>query len=113
MAKESTIRTKCKEELIKDGWVCWIPTRNRFGAGVTHTKDGYKMGDDIFNIFDLVAWRYNKMLLIQYTTKGLTSTRLKKIKKWISKNKVSLPKGVSAEVWGYTDRVGFDKKIKI
>lgn len=131
MAKESTIRKKCKEELLGRDYVVWIPTRNRFGSGVTHTKDYYKAGDDIFNIFDLIGWKKDKILFVQYTgvkpkkyknKKGKIKKydnfinvyeRERKIMNFINKYKLKLPKGVKVEVWGYVDREGFVIKKEI
>lgn len=113
MAKESTIRNKAKEKLVSEGYVVWIPTRNRFGAGVTTWQDGKKAGDDIWNIFDLIGWKEDKLIFIQYTSVSNIRKREKKIRSFIDKHKLSIPKSCRAEVWGYKDRKGFTHKIKI
>lgn len=106
--KESLIRGKCQEVLRKDGWVMCTPKRGRNGSSITETLDGVKKGsEDIFTIFDIVAWKEDILRFIQYTSASNISARVKKIKDFIRENNLVLPEGVYIEVWGYTDRKGF------
>lgn len=118
MAKESLIRQKATEKLLQDGWVINIPTRTRFGSSNTYwlDKNGDKERkgtDDIFSIIDLLAWKDNELLLVQYTSKTGVLARIKKINKFIKKHNIKIPDGVKIEVWGYENRVGFERVEEI
>lgn len=96
MAKEATIRKRAKEEL--EEWVVWIPT-----ATAWHSND-------VFTIFDLIAWNDCYMRFIQYTSHSNVSARLKKIREYMKEHKLVMPPHCTGEVWGYTDREGFTRK---
>ena len=110
MAKETLIRQKCVKELKREGWVICAPVRARHGSSRTYYKGKMIGSDDIFSIFDLVAWHDSPMRFIQYTSTSNFSTRVKKIQKFIKENKLSMPPHCTAEVWGYKDREGFTRK---
>jgi len=111
MAKEETIRKRAIEELREDGWVVHVPTRRRYGSGTTYLKGKYEQSDDIFTIWDLIAWKEGELFLLQYTSKEHVSTRVNKIKDFMEKNDLEFP--CRAEVWGYENRVGFVRKIEL
>ena len=113
MAKERTIKNRAKEKLIDDGYVVWIPSNSRYGSGITHNKYNYLQGNDIFNVFDLICWRGDKMKFIQYTSLSNVSTRVNKILEFIKRNTLKIPEGIDLEVWGYEDRIGFTRSEKI
>ena len=105
MAKEKTIRKHCKNNLLEQDYTVCVPNRSRYGAFSNYLPK-HKQGDDLFGIFDLVAWKDDEMLFVQYTAKSAISTREKKVKEFLDNADVSLPKGCKAEVWGYVDRSG-------
>lgn len=117
MASENVIRKKAKEKLAADGWIISMPKRQRFGATTTTLPEGktfdngkqYKGHDDFFSVFDGIAWKDGEIKFIQWTSHSNVSERIKKIKKFISSWDISLPRHVTAEVWGYTDREGFTR----
>lgn len=113
MAKERTIRDKAKKELIEMGYVVCVPNRSRFGAFSTYFQDEHKQGDDLFGIFDLVAWKEDEILFVQYTSHAGVYARRKKIETFMKENNCKVPKGCRIEVWGYTDRKGFKNKLLI
>ena len=100
MPAEQFIRKKAIDILGKEGFVYWYPAKVR-----------YKQ-NDIFGIFDLVCWRKKttKIKFLQLTTLPNFSTRKKKIKRFLEKNKLSQQKPVEIEVWGWNSR---KKEFKI
>jgi hypothetical protein len=94
MPKESEIRKKAIKILNHEGWICWFPAKAR-----------YKQ-NDIFGIIDLLAIKGERFKKIQLTTLANISTRRKKIRKFIKKNKVKL----SVEIWAWSNK---NKKFKI
>lgn len=123
MAKEQTIRTKAKDKLTANGWIVSIPNRQRFGATTTTLKDGdvferdddkdpkqHAGNDDYFTIFDGIAWKSDKMRLIQWTSTDNVSTRVNKINDFLTERDVQTPKGTTIEVWGYENGKGFTRQ---
>lgn len=82
---EAQIKQKVKKQLDKDGYIYWFPLRNRYRK------------EDIFTIWDLIAWKDSEMRFIQFTSKSNISTRKKKIEKYFKENNVFCP----TEVWGW------------
>ncbi len=101
MAKEATIRKHAKEELEKHGWAYWIPTATQWNS------------NDVFGIFDVIAWSGKEMRLIQYTSVHNINARKKKIMGFIIENDLKIPPGITIEVWGYEDRKGFTKASEL
>ena len=111
MSKEATIRKHAIEDLLEDGWILFVPTRRRFGSGTTYMGEEVKQADDIFTLFDLIAWKKDEFLLVQYTSKSNIRTREHKIKGFLAKHSLELP--CRAEVWGWEDYKDFTSKIKL
>ena len=115
MAKEKTIRKRAQEKLTEEGWVVWIPSSARYGAGTTYFDDGdCKRGDDIFNIFDLVAWRDRQIKFVQYTARSSVSARVAKVLDLFEERDLKVGAAdIIVEVWGYEDRKGFTRKVSL
>lgn len=113
MAKEETIKKHAREKLIEEGYVIYTPNNTRYGSGVTRWEGETKRGNDVYNIIDMMAWKEDEILLLQYTDTTNTSTRVKKVKKFLNKHSVEVPEGCRLEVWGYKNRKGFTKVEKI
>jgi len=98
--KEAEIRKRAIEKLKKEKWILWYPAKIRFKQ------------NDIFGIFDLICWkrRTGEIKFIQLTTKANLSTREKKIKKFIKKNRLPKRKFLDIEIWGWSKK---EKKFKI
>lgn len=82
---EYQIKQKVKKQLEKEGYIYWFPLRNQYRK------------EDIFTIWDCLAWKDSDMRFIQFTSKQNISTREKKIKKFFEENQVFCP----TEVWGW------------
>ena len=65
--KEKELKKLLKQELIAKGYANWWPAKVRF----------YQ--NDIFGVYDCIAWNGENLLLIQMTTKPNVSARKKKI----------------------------------
>jgi len=111
MASEKTIRQHCKQTLVEDGWVVCTPNKSRYGSLTITWESDFSQGDDLFNIFDLIGWRADEMLFVQYTTKGNTAAREKKVDEFMSEFDVTLPDGCTAEIWGYKNQSGGEFEI--
>ena len=100
MPKESEIRKKAVEILGKKKFLCWYPAKVKFKQ------------NDIFGIFDLICWKgkTSEIKFIQLTTKANLSTREKKIKKFLKKNRLPKRNFLNIEVWGWCKK---EKKFKI
>jgi len=100
MAKESLIRKKAVEILKKEGWLVWWPSKAIFKQ------------NDIFGAFDIICWkkRTGALKFIQLTTLPNLSTRIKKIKNFLKKNRLSKQNSASIETWGWNKR---KKEFKI
>jgi hypothetical protein len=94
MAKESLIRKKAIEILEKEGFIYWYPGKIRFKQ------------NDIFGVFDLVCWqkKTTKIKFLQLTTLPNFSTRKKKIKEFLRKNRFPRKVAVGIEIWGWNQR---------
>jgi len=103
MPKEAETRKKIVQILNKEKFLCWYPARVK-----------YKQ-NDIFGIFDLICWQKRKSTLkfIQLTTLSNLSTRIKKIKNFLKKNKLSKRAPAKIEVWGWNKRNKGFKIVKI
>ena len=103
MPKEAVIRKKAIQILKNDRWVIWFPCRVK-----------YKQ-NDVFGIFDLVCWQKKtaKIKFVQLTTLPNLSTRQKKIKNFLKKNKLSKRILVDIEAWGWNKRNKMFKVVKI
>lgn len=102
MATESTIRKRAKEKLEDEGWDCyWIPT-----ATTWHSND-------VFGIYDVLAWKRDQMRWIQYTSRDHVSHRVNKINDFKKEHDVSLPPNCKDEVWGYENRKGFTRIVNL
>ena len=88
MPKEALIRKKAIQILEEEKWVCWWPAKVKFKK------------NDIFGVFDVVCSRKNKIKFIQLTTTSNSSTRRKKIEKFLKTMKLKIP----SEVWGYSKK---------
>ena len=82
---EYQIKQKVKKELDKEGYIYWFPLRNRYRK------------EDIFSIWDLIAWKDSELRFIQFTSKSNISARKRKIEKFFEENGVFCP----TEIWGY------------
>lgn len=111
MAKESTIKDHAEEELNEEGWLTYVPVNSRYGSGITRWEEDYKRGNDVFNIWDLIAWRDGELLLIQYTAADKVASRRRKIEEFLEEHDLELP--CRAAVWGYKDRQGFTRKVEL
>jgi len=100
MAKESEIRKKAVQILEKQKWLIWWPSRAIFKQ------------NDIFGIFDLICLkkRAGDLKFIQLTTLSNLSTRRKKIKNFLKKNRLFKKNPMNIEVWGWNKR---KKEFKI
>lgn len=94
MAKEILIRKKAVGILEREGFVYWYPAKVRFKQ------------NDIFGVFDLVCWqkRTTKIKFLQLTTLSNLSTRKKKIKDFLRKNRFPQKISVGIEVWGWNQK---------
>lgn len=89
--KEAEIRKRAKERLQAEGWIIWYPYKTR-----------YAKETDVFSIFDILAWREDKMLYIQLTTFENRNKRINKIQSYLNKHKVWLDgKYNKALVWAW------------
>lgn len=117
MAKEKTIRQKATDELLSKGWVLCVPTRSRFGSSNTYwieNDEKQRVGtDDFFSIFDLMAWKKDKIKLVQYTSRTAVGSRITKINNFIEARELIIPEHIEVEVWGYEDRLGFTRVEKL
>lgn len=102
MRQEAQTRKKAIAILKKKNFVCWHPAKVK-----------YKQ-NDIFGVFDLVCWqrKTTNIKFIQLTTLPNLSTRKKKIKNFLKKNKLSKQSLVDIEVWGWNKRDKIFKTIK-
>ena len=82
---EYQIKQQVKKKLDKEGYIYWFPLRNKYRK------------EDIFSIWDLIAWKDSELRFIQFTSKSNISARKKKIEKYFKDNDVFCP----SEVWGY------------
>jgi len=102
MAKEAITRKKAIQILERKGWLVW------HGPKVKYKQT------DIFGTFDLICWkkRVGELKFIQLTTLPNLSTRRKKIKNFLKKNKINtkiLP-AVEIELWAWNKN---NKKFKV
>ena len=97
-SKGSKHEREAKKELEKNGWTVFKPQKtSKFGT------------QDIFNMFDIVAIKDNKITFVQVKT-GSTAGFLKKLKLWKKKHDIE---NVSWELWVRKDaRTGKDKWTK-
>lgn len=109
MAKESTHRKKAKKKLLDDGYIVSTPCRSRYGAFVTDWGDDNKRGDDLFTIVDMVAWKKDQILFVQYTDDTHFGSHVTKIKDFIEEHNLTFPEGVEMQVWGHEHRKGFTR----
>lgn len=94
MAREAKIRKEAIQILEKKKFLYWYPAKVR-----------YKQ-NDIFGIFDLICWEKRKgnLKFVQLTTLSNLSTRQKKIKNFLKKNRLLKQGVVDIEVWGWNKR---------
>lgn len=112
MAKEATIRKHARSNLLQQDYAVSVPCRSRYGAFVNYTsEDDHKRGDDLFGIYDLVAWKNDEFRLVQYTSVSNMNARVKKVENFLEKADVTIPAGCSSEVWGYIHNSGGDFEI--
>ena len=97
MPSESIIRKKAIKILTDKNWICWFPSRARFKQ------------NDVFGIIDLLAVRKKTIKKIQLTTLTNVSTRRKKIKNFLKKNKIQM----TVEIWAWDKNNKEFKKTKI
>lgn len=95
--KETAIRQKVKKELQFDGFLVWYPPRTRWSG-------------DIFTIFDLIAWKKDKMVMIQLTTYSNMSARCRKIRNYCKLYSLDYPE---MWVWGWNAKKKEFRKIKV
>ena len=97
--KESLIRKKALEILTNKGYVCWCPTKVKWHE------------TDIFGVFDTICISNKKtgVLFIQWTDITNIYHRVKKVKKFLTENNLSL----YCEVWGLDPKKGEFKIIYI
>jgi len=102
--KEREIRKKAIKILEDQEWVCWFPSRIK-----------WKKETDIFGVFDLICWqkRTANIKFVQLTTLPNLSTRKKKIKDFLKKNKLSAQVSVEIVVWGWDQKKREFKKEEI
>lgn len=95
---EKEIKEKAKDILTLEGYAFWWPPHVRF----------YER--DIFGVFDFIAARNSKVILVQITTTSNLSARRKKILKFLEIYKLDIPE---AWVWAYRESVGHFEFHKI
>lgn len=90
-----------------------MPNRSRYGATTTTLPDGetfdndkqHAGNDDIFTIFDGIAWKNEKMRLMQWTStkdgNGAVRARERKILAFLGEHNLESPEGATIEVLGY------------
>jgi len=102
MPKESGIRKRAVRKLEKEKFLYWYPAKVK-----------YKQ-NDIFGTFDMICWKKTtgKLKFVQLTTLSNLSTRRKKIRNFLKKNKINLKIRYSAgiEIWAWNKR---NKTFKI
>jgi len=102
MPKENQIRKKAVEKLKGKNYIFWYPAKIKFKQ------------NDIFGVFDLICWkkRVGELKFIQLTTLPNLSTRRKKIKNFLKRNKISLSarSDIKIEIWAWSKR---EKKFRI
>jgi hypothetical protein len=91
MAKEALIRKKAVDILEKEGYVYWYPAKVKFKQ------------NDIFGVFDLVCWKKEttNIKFLQLTTLPNFSARRRKIRDFLTRNKIPQKVLVDIEVWGW------------
>jgi len=105
MAKESLIRKKAIEILKKERWTTWWPAKVKFRQ------------NDIFGAFDIICCKKGagNLKFIQLTTASNLSTRRKKIRAFLKKNRINGPKivfGAEIEIWAWSKKEkGFKTEI--
>jgi hypothetical protein len=87
--REAEIRKRALKILQDQGFTCWYAPKTRYHCS------------DIFNIGDVLAWKNRALKIIQLTTAGNKATRVKRIRNYLRKNKLS---GLRVEVWAYAKR---------
>lgn len=95
--KEKIIKKHAVARLKAGGWVCWAPAKVRF----------YE--NDIFGVFDVICWREQYLTFIQLTSVSNIRTRERKVRRFLEKNKLTIPSAVYVEIWG----IKKDKSFKI
>ena len=95
---ESELQKIVKVELIKLGYVYWFPPRT-WGER------------DIMGVFDFMAARSGRLILVQITTIQHISERVKKIKNFYAQNNLLPFKNVF--VWGYNQKKGAFKIVHV
>lgn len=113
MAKEATHRKRAKEELLEQGYIISTPCRSRYGAFVTDWGDDSKRGDDLFNVVDMVGWKKDEIIFVQYTDLSHVGSHITKIEDVLDKHDLTVPDGIVFEVWGYENRKGYTRKETI
>jgi hypothetical protein len=78
---------ECEQMLIKDGWL----------THKTQMARGWEQNKDIFNMFDILAFKGQKIRLVQVKTTNLHGS-VQKIKGWASKNQGNIPDNVEMMV---------------
>lgn len=101
--REAAIRKKAIRILTDGNWIYWYPSKVK-----------YKQ-NDIFGVFDLICWQKKtaNIKFVQLTTLPNLSTRKKKIKNFLKKNKFSKRSLLNIEVWGWNKRDKIFKTVKI
>lgn len=96
--KEAHVLLEAKNKLRREGWVFWVPPRT-WGER------------DIFGVFDLIAAKGRKMIMVQLTTIQHISDRHKKIVNFYREQGIGpLP---NVFVWAFNPRKGEFKVRRI
>jgi hypothetical protein len=85
--KEYQLKKKIKDYFAKKGYIVWMPPRVRW------LKE-----QDIFSIFDGIAWKEKEMIFFQITTIENKTARFKKIVNFMLDNNVKMPKGIECQL---------------
>ncbi|MDE2233719.1 MAG: hypothetical protein KGJ90_06480 [Patescibacteria group bacterium] len=88
--KEYLIRKKVIARLEEECWVSWYPYKTKFRKEI-----------DIFGVFDIVAMKGKEAKFIQLTSYENVSARIKKVGKFLTKNKIDFK---NIEVWGWNKK---------
>lgn len=88
MAQENIIRTKGKQKLADEGYICWSGAKAMYQSS------------DIFGVFDVIAAKrgaVNELRFIQWTSKSNVAARRRKIKNFFLEHQLF----IDSELWGY------------
>src|SRR5579859_2606258 len=96
--KERELQSIVKMKLIADGFVYWFPP-------ITWGER------DIMGVFDFIAMKGKKIMLVQITTIQHISERVKKIKRFYDQNNVGPIPNVF--VWGYNEKKAAFKIVRV